>query len=241
MRIHLAVDYISDYVFWPIFRLDGTLLAVEMISHFTGLSGKLSMPADILLTQLSPRQQYDVVCEQLLFIKDKSAWFIDNHVQLVLKVGPQITEILMKSDVLRSELKRLDFVLLEINELFPHLSQGKENATLLNLSRSVHLWLDNFGSGKTTLKPLHDGLVRGVKLDGQFMEQLLSRPTNTLMMEPLLRTIKNSYSGISIVAKEIDTIATLNQMKQLNIDAVQGQMWPAVHFDRLEQHTALIG
>ncbi len=241
MRIHLAVDYTSDYVFWPIFRLDGTLLAVEMISHFNGLSGKLSMPADILLMQLSPRQQYDFVCEQLLFIKDKSAWFIDNHIQLVLKVGCQITEMLIKSDVLRGEIKHLDFVLLEINELFPQLSQGKENAALLNLSQSVPLWLDNFGSGKTTLKPLHDGLVRGVKLDRQFIGQLLSRPANTLMMEPLLRTIKNSYAGISIVAKEIDTMAHLNKMRLLNIDAVQGQMWPAVHFDRLEQRTALIG
>ncbi|ACX88520.1 EAL domain-containing protein [Pectobacterium parmentieri] len=241
MRIHLAVDYISDYVFWPIFRLDGTLLAVEMISHFNGLSGKLSMPADILLTQLNSSQKHDFVHEQLLFIKEKSAWFIDNHVQLVLKVGREITEILIKSDVLRGEIKRLDFVLLEINEFFPQLSQGKENAALLNLSQSFPLWLDNFGSGKTTLKPLHDGLVRGVKLDRQFIGQLLSRPANTLMIEPLLRTIKNSYSGISIVAKEINNMAILNKIGQLNIDAVQGQMWPAVHFDGLKQRMAPLG
>ncbi|MEQ9879601.1 EAL domain-containing protein [Pectobacterium aroidearum] len=241
MRIHLAVDYTSDYVFWPIFRLDGTLLAVEMISHFNGLSGKLSMPADILLMQLSPRQKQDLVHEQLLFIKEKSAWFVDNHIQLVLKVGREIADILINSDVLRAEIRRLDFVLLEINEFFPQLSQGKENAALLNLSQAFPLWLDNFGSGKTTLKPLHDGLVQGVKLDRQFIGQLLSRPANTLMMEPLLRTIKNSYSGISIVAKEIDTVAILNKMRLLHIDAVQGQMWPAVHFDGLEQRTTLIG
>ncbi|WP_350238979.1 EAL domain-containing protein [Pectobacterium colocasium] len=241
MRIHLAVDYTSDYVFWPIFRLDGTLLAVEMISHFNGLSGKLSMPADILLMQLNPRQKQDLIHEQLLFIKEKSAWFIDNHIQLLLKVGSEIADILLNSDVLRAEIKRLDFVLLEINEFFPQLAQGKENAALLNLSQAFPLWLDNFGSGKTTLKPLHDGLVQGVKLDRQFIGQLLSRPANMLMMEPLLRTIKNSYSGISIVAKEIDTVAILNKMRLLSIDAVQGQMWPAVHFDRLEQRTALIG
>ncbi|WP_225084987.1 EAL domain-containing protein [Pectobacterium colocasium] len=241
MRIHLAVDYTSDYVFWPIFRLDGTLLAVEMISHFNGLSGKLSMPADILLMQLNSRQKQDLIHEQLLFIKEKSAWFIDNHIQLLLKVGSEIADILLNSDVLRAEIKRLDFVLLEINEFFPQLAQGKENAALLNLSQAFPLWLDNFGSGKTTLKPLHDGLVQGVKLDRQFIGQLLSRPANMLMMEPLLRTIKNSYSGISIVAKEIDTVAILNKMRLLSIDAVQGQMWPAVHFDRLEQRTALIG
>ncbi|UYA60925.1 Putative anti-FlhC(2)FlhD(4) factor YdiV [Pectobacterium sp. F1-1] len=241
MRIHLAVDYTSDYVFWPIFRLDGTLLAVEMISHFNGLSGKLSMPADILLMQLNSRQKQDLIHEQLLFIKEKSAWFIDNNIQLLLKVGSEIADILLNSDVLRAEIKRLDFVLLEINEFFPQLAQGKENAALLNLSQAFPLWLDNFGSGKTTLKPLHDGLVQGVKLDRQFIGQLLSRPANMLMMEPLLRTIKNSYSGISIVAKEIDTVAILNKMRLLSIDAVQGQMWPAVHFDRLEQRTALIG
>ncbi|WP_241228057.1 EAL domain-containing protein [Pectobacterium wasabiae] len=191
--------------------------------------------------QLNPSQKHDFIHEQLLFIKEKSAWFIDNHVQLVLKVGREITEILIKSDVLRGEIKRLDFVLLEINEFFPQLSQGKENAALLNLSQSFPLWLDNFGSGKSTLKPLHDGLVRGVKLDRQFIGQLLSRPANTLMMEPLLRTIKNSYSGICIVAKEINNMAILNKVGQLNIDAVQGQMWPAVHFDGLKQRMAPIG
>ncbi|MBQ4783330.1 EAL domain-containing protein, partial [Pectobacterium versatile] len=68
-----------------------------------------------------------------------------------------------------------------------------------------------------------------------------SRPANTLMIEPLLRTIKNSYSGISIVAKEINNMAILNKIGQLNIDAVQGQMWPAVHFDGLKQRMAPLG
>ncbi|MDG0801084.1 hypothetical protein [Pectobacterium polaris] len=86
--------------------------------------------------QLSPRQKQYLVHEELLFIKEKSAWFLDNHIQLVLKVGREIADILINSDVLRAEIKRLDFVLLEINEFFPQLSQGKENAALLNLSQA---------------------------------------------------------------------------------------------------------
>ncbi|RLM27061.1 diguanylate phosphodiesterase [Brenneria alni] len=234
MLIRLEVDYINDYVFWPIYSLEGKLLAVEMVNRFNSLSGNLSMPADIFFNMLTLSQQHELIKENINFIKNKADWFTHNHILLVLKANDEIVNFLMKAETIRNDINRLSFVHLEINELFPHLSQGKENAYLLNLSQSFNLWLDNFGSGKANLKPLHDGLINTVKIDPNLMEHLLSQSANTLIMEPLLRIIKNYYPGVMIIAKGIDTADYLSKARHLSIDAVQGNLWPAVHFDEIK-------
>ncbi|MFC3395303.1 EAL domain-containing protein [Brenneria rubrifaciens] len=233
MLIRLDVDYVSDYIFWPIYNLDGTLLAVEMISRFNSVSGNLSIPSDILSTMLSPGQQYDLIREKINFITNKAVWFFDNNIILVMRIDQELVNIIIKSDTLRNEVKSLSFIQLEINEFFPNLSQGKENAALVSLSNSFSLWLDNFGSGKINLKPLNDGLLSCVKMDHSFTEHLLSRAENALIMAQLLRIIKTHYQEVRVVAKGIDTPEHLNKVKKLDIDAIQGELWPAVHFDEL--------
>lgn len=239
MIIHLEVDYVSDYVFWPVYSLDGRLIAVEMISRFNGFSGNLSMPSDILFTLLNKEQRYDFIHEHILFIEDKAGWFSDNRILLVLRTDYEIVDLFMQSAGLCDSLRRFGFVRLAINEDFPGLSQGKENAVLVRMSQTFNLWLDNFGGGKSNLKSLHDGLLSGVKMDPHFVEHLLSRSPNTLIMEPLLRNIKSYYQGVMIIVKGINTAGYFHDVKRLNIDAVQGDLWPAVHFDELKKQIKL--
>ncbi|MCL2898526.1 EAL domain-containing protein [Brenneria tiliae] len=234
MLIRLEVDYVNEYVFWPIYSLEGRLLAVEMISRFNSRSGNLSIPPDILFNMLNKSQKHDFIKEQLVFIKNNADWFIDKRILLALKVDAETVDFLLTSKTVRNDINDLPFIQLEINELFPDLAQGKENARLLRLSKSFNLWLDNFGSGKNNLKPLHDGLLNTLKMDQHLVEHLLSRAANTLIMEPLLRIIKNYYPGVRVIVKGIDTPDCLAKVRNLNIDALQGNLWPAVHFDELK-------
>ncbi|WP_244191028.1 hypothetical protein [Dickeya dadantii] len=73
MRIQLEVDYVSQYLFSPIYHLDSRLLALEMIGRFQSAAGNLSMPQEILLGMLSRRQKQTLLREQLAILKDKSA------------------------------------------------------------------------------------------------------------------------------------------------------------------------
>lgn len=233
MIIRLEVDYVSDYVFWPIYSLEGRLIAVEMISRFNSSSGNLSMPSDIMFTLLNHRQRYDFIQEQILFIQDKAHWFIDNGIILVLRVDSDVVDLFIQNPPLWCSLKQLDFVQLSINEYFPYLSLGKDDERLAQMRQAFNLWLDNFGGGKSNLKPLHDGLLSYVKMEQHFVEHLLSRPPNTHIVEPLLRVIKDYYPQVGIVVKSINTIECFHKVKNLNIDAVQGDLWSAVHFDEL--------
>ncbi|HAT3694549.1 TPA: EAL domain-containing protein, partial [Serratia marcescens] len=39
MNIQLEADFISSYVFQPVYSMEGRLLAVEMLSRFNSLDG----------------------------------------------------------------------------------------------------------------------------------------------------------------------------------------------------------
>ena len=237
MLIRLDVDYVSDYVFWPIYRMDGKLLAVEMITRFNSLFGNMSILPDIIFSMLNELQQHDFIIEKIDLIKKNANWFVRHDVFLVLKIDREMADFVMGSKTLCNEIKNIGFIQLEINELFPDLSQGRESERILKMSESFNLWLDNFGSGKVNLKPLHDGLINTVKMDQNLVWYLLSRSAKNSIMDPLLRVIKNNYQGIRIIAKGIDTPEYLEKARQLNIDAVQGGLCPAVHFDELETET----
>ncbi|MFP1745969.1 EAL domain-containing protein [Lonsdalea quercina] len=235
MRIQLDVEYISNYLFSPVYSLDARLLAVEMTGRFHSAAGNLTMPHSILLSLLDRSQKIALFKEQLLIIKSKASWFRDNQVMVLLKIDRALSELIIRDEKIKDTLSALSFIQLEINEIYPNLDQGKENPNILALSQLFNLWLDNFGSGKTNLKPFYDGLFRHVKLDPRFVQRLLARPTEVSMINPMLSVIKKHNSGMMVIAQGIDSSALLEQSYDLDISGVQGQLWPAVPLDQLDQ------
>ncbi|WJY17198.1 EAL domain-containing protein [Pectobacteriaceae bacterium CE90] len=234
MRIRLEIDYISKYLFSPIYSLASKLYAVEMIGRFHSVSGNLAIPQEILMGMLNWKQKEALLTEQLSIIKSKSDWFKDNQILLLLKIDYGLSEFLSGNEQIRNELQALSFVQLEINETFPNLSQGKESRSISELSASFDLWLDNFGSGQSNLKPLYDGLMHNVKLNPNFVWKLLSRPVSVSMMNPLLHVMKKHCHSLTVVAKGIDNTDYLEKAYSLDINAVQGNLWPAVPLEQLE-------
>lgn len=235
MRIQLDVEYISNYLFSPVYSLDARLLAVEMTGRFHSVAGNLAMPQSILLSLLDRSQKVALFKEQLLIIKSKASWFRDNQVMVLLKIDRALSELVIRDEKIKMTLSELSFIQLEINEIYPNLDEGKENPNILALSESFNLWLDNFGSGKTNLKPFYDGLFRHVKLDPRFVQRLLTRPTEVSMITPMLSVIKKHNAGMMVIAQGIDSPALLEKSYDLDISGVQGQLWPAVPLEQLDQ------
>ncbi|OSM99460.1 MULTISPECIES: EAL domain-containing protein [Lonsdalea] len=235
MRIQLDVEYISNYLFSPVYSLDARLLAVEMTGRFHSPAGNLVMPQTILLSLLDRSQKVALFKEQLLIIRSKASWFRDNQVMVLLKIDRALSELVIRDEKIKMTLKEHSFIQLEINEIYPNLNEGKENPNIFALSKSFNLWLDNFGSGKTNLKPFYDGLFRHVKLDARFVQRLLTRPTDVSMINPMLNVIKKHNPGMMVIAQGIDTPALLEKSYDLDIRGVQGQLWPAVPLEQLDQ------
>ncbi|RNM26597.1 EAL domain-containing protein [Dickeya undicola] len=234
MRIQLEVDYISQYLFSPIYHLDSRLLAVEMIGRFQSTVGNLSMPQEILLGILNHRQKRTLLREQLAILKEKSAWFINHRVTVLLKIDHTLINFLISDEALGQEFRALPFLQLEINEGFPDICRGRDNSQLTKLSQSFHLWLDNFGSGKMTMKPFYDGLVASVKMDAAFINKLLTRPASVSIINPMLQVMRKHCPSLKVVAKGIDNIASFEKIGGLDINAVQGQLWPSLPPEALD-------
>lgn len=235
MKISLDVDYQSEYLFWPIYSRDERLLALEMASCFNSEDGKLGVPGDILMSMLTTAQKLALLDEQIDIIRCKAEWLRQHRFLLVWRIEKQCADILMASIPRRNAIRALPFVHLEINEAFPHLSEGKGNNDITELSNMFPLWLDNFGSGKVNLKAFHDGLLRYVKIDPKLVWDILSRPAPDLIMDPLLSVMKSHQRGLGVIAKGIDTPAHLQKVHQLNVDAMQGKLWPAIPLQALER------
>ncbi|MEI7187093.1 EAL domain-containing protein [Dickeya dianthicola] len=234
MRIQLEVDYVSQYLFSPIYHLDSRLLALEMIGRFHSTAGNLSMPQEILLGMLSHRQKQTLLREQLAILKDKSAWFINNRVTALLKIDNTLTEFLVNDELLGRQFRTLPFLQLEINEDFPDISRGRDNSQITKLSQSFHLWLDNFGSGRMNLKPFYDGMISSVKMDAAFINKLLTRPASVSIINPMLQVMRKHCPSLKIVAKGIDNIAGFEKISELDVNAVQGQLWPSLPPEALD-------
>lgn len=100
MNIQLEADFISSYVFQPVYSMEGGLLAVEMLSRFNSLDGDLAMPAEIGINLLAPEQRIELFNEQLKLAEQHAAWFTGNNVQLTINIEETIVELILSDSAL---------------------------------------------------------------------------------------------------------------------------------------------
>ncbi|WP_192458635.1 EAL domain-containing protein [Musicola keenii] len=234
MHIQFDVDYVNHYSFLPVYGLDARLIAVEIVNRFHNESNKLSMPQEFLSGTLSQRQRKTLLKEQLTILKSKSSWFIDNKINAQLKIDYSLAEIFVEDDALNEDFQSLPFLHLEMNETVSDISRGGDFSYLYKLGHDFPLWLDNFGSGKMNLKPFYDGIIHGVKMDVRFVGKLLARPTSVSIINPMLRVMRRHCPDLKVVAKGIDDKSFLEKAFEIEVNAVQGNLWPAFSQETLD-------
>jgi diguanylate cyclase (GGDEF)-like protein len=92
-------------------------------------------------------------------------------------------------------------------------------------ARSIHLSIDDFGQGYSSLSYLHDLPVDAIKIDRAFVSGNHSPNSNSELSRPeIVRTIIDLAHnlGVKVVAEGIETQAQLDQLKQLDCEWGQG-------------------
>ncbi|WP_199639082.1 EAL domain-containing protein [Serratia sp. PAMC26656] len=231
MKIQFEADFISRYVFQPVYSMDGRLLAVEILCRFNSLDGDLAMPADIGITLLTPAQRVELFNEQLRLAEQHACWFIEHDVLLTLNIEETIVDAILADDLLCQRLRQWSFIALEISEAFPNLSAGKNNTKVSRLSEMFTLWLDNFGSGQATLTALYDGLFDYVKIDKHFYWQLFAHQGYDVVIDSLLKNINLLCKGVIVCG--IEKKEYFNKLRHAGVFGLQGFLWPSVGVDNL--------
>ena len=231
MKVKFETDFICYSVFQPIYSMEGKLLALDICSRFNSLDGDVAMPMEIGIDLLSPDKRVELFREQLLLVEQQASWFVTHDVLLIISIESTIVDLLLGDSVLRQRIQQWPFIGFEINESFPNLAAGKKNQQIRLLSEYFTLWLGGFGSGKTTLTALYDGLFDFVKVDKRFYWQLFTHPGYDVVIDALLKNINLLCKGVIVCG--IEKREYFNKLRNAGVLGLQGFLWPVIGVDNL--------
>jgi Amt family ammonium transporter len=80
--------------------------------------------------------------------------------------------------------------------------------------------LDDFGTGLSSFSYLKNLPVNFVKLDGELVRDIAKDKTSYAMVEAINRVAH--VMGIKTIAEHVETVATVNALKQISVDYAQG-------------------
>lgn len=126
-----------------------------------------------------------------------------------------LRQALQRSDV---DPRRLHIELTETATMGDLIAARPMIAALRSVGCAVHL--DDFGSGFSSFAHLRLLEVDGIKIDGNFIRDLTSDPSSHLVVASLI-TIARSLNKTT-VAECVEDAATLDALRELGIDHVQG-------------------
>ncbi len=106
-----------------------------------------------------------------------------------------------------------------------------ETAAIADIDRvSDFLWglrldgfrfaLDDFGIGMSSFSYLKSLPVDYVKIDGEFVKNILDEKVSLAMTEAITRVV--SVMGIEVVAEYVESIAILDKLREIGVDYAQG-------------------
>lgn len=126
-----------------------------------------------------------------------------------------LREALQRSDV---DPRRLHIELTETAAMGDLIAARPMIAALRSVGCAVHL--DDFGSGFSSFAHLKLLEVDGIKIDGSFIRDLTSDPSNQLVVASLIQIARSLNK--TTVAECVEDAATLDALRAMGVDHVQG-------------------
>lgn len=216
-RLNIAVD--CTFICEPVYKHDGKLLAVELLSRFTTTSFKSPIYTERFLHQLNDQAKAKLLYAQLCEVKNQQQWFIENKIILSINIDFDMTNAVLNDENVISLLSSMPFIRLEIMESFPNLGDGAENTLLSKLAKRYFLWLDDFGSGNAHLAAAASGFFECVKIDKHFYWQWGGSATFTNLVSRLREHCQ------SVVIEGVETHLQYCQLADMGVDAMQGYLF----------------
>lgn len=178
------------------------------------------------------------ITEQTGQMKALSLWVLYNAIEqyylwqaagIELKISVNISpENLLDDDFCQLIINKLcaesnlrEVIRFEITEdaFIDHNSKAVDNISLLK-NKGIHLSIDDYGTGYSSLAQLKNLSVHELKIDKCFIQKLIHEPVDQLIVSS---TIKLSHQlGVAVVAEGVEDSKTLDWLKQQKCEKAQG-------------------
>lgn len=232
MQIHLSADFRSRNIFYPCYTPHGRLAAVEMNVTFVHETADVTLPQSMLLPQLDATQRAAIMQDQLSLLENNSDFFNKHNVRATICVDSFSVESILNNDLLQHRIRQLPWLELQIDEAYPGLALGENNAELMTLRSIAALSLSHFGAGKIPAKPIYDNLFTRVKIDKKFLQAAAKRASFPAFIHAICSNIDAHCQYI--VLPGIDDELLLNKVLAVNPWGLEGAIFPAVDAANLD-------
>lgn len=221
-----------EYLFEPIVLKAGELLGFELVIKYDELENPVR--ADNYLYGMTPSQKVKIFFEQVTIACLNASIFIDNGLLLAINVDYEIALHICNNDSIRNILTENDYIRLEVNEVFPELEPGKRRPLLHKLGQYCPLWLDNFGSGHTSLSLAMNERFEYIKISKSFFWQ----HQGTFSLKQMVNYLQPYCKG-SIV-NGVENSQHIEYLSTVDIQAMQGLLWLPYTQDELSHNSTFV-
>ena len=205
------------YTYQPIYKTDGRLMAVEVLTIVTHPSQPdQRIPPDRYFSEVAVRQRVDVVHEQIALLAKQKDFFEQHGVLASVNVdGP--TLIAMRSNkTLRALIETVPWIRFELVE---HI-RLPQDSTFATISEMGPLWLDDFGTGMANFSALNEVRYDYIKVARDLFIMLRKTPEGRKLFILLLELMNRYCEGV--IVEGVETLEEWREVQQSPAHAAQG-------------------
>lgn len=205
------------YTYQPIYKTNGQLMAVELLTIVTHPShpGQRIAP-DRYFAEVAVKQRSDVVKEQLMLLAEKKAFFEKNQVLASVNVDGPTLLMLRKDPELAALIESLPWVRFELVE---HI-RLPQDSTFASLCELGPLWLDDFGTGMANFSALSEVHYDYIKVARELFIMLRKTQEGRNLFTQLLHLMNRYCQGV--IVEGVETLEEWRDVQQSPAYAAQG-------------------
>lgn len=188
-----------QYTFQPIYKIDGALMAVELLTVVTHPSEEgMRIPPDRYFAAISTRSRLMVIEEQLRLLEEWKATFMGHGILASVNVdGPTLVAMKYHQPIL-ALIEKLPWVRFELVE---HITQPQA-ATLARMHEFGPLWLDDFGTGMANFSALSEVRYDYIKVARDLFIMLRKSDEGRTLFTMLLQLMNRYCKGVIVEGVE---------------------------------------
>ncbi|HFO3647936.1 TPA: EAL domain-containing protein [Escherichia coli] len=219
----MEVIYIAEPI---ISTSTNKLIAVEVLSRFRSKDG-VALPTQRVLGMFTNKMKINLLKSQLNTIMKYKCFFERHNILCSINVDYDTCIYIYSNKQTQELIKNNKFIVLEISENYPDLSDEDYVIPFL-LTLTDYVWLDDFGSGNTTMKTLIKNKYHAIKLDKAFFQEHRTNPHFDVIISNLKKLCPN------IIAEGVENIECHKLSKGIGLWGSQGYFFPSIPLVEIE-------
>jgi EAL domain-containing protein (putative c-di-GMP-specific phosphodiesterase class I) len=205
------------YTYQPIYKTDGHLMAVEVLTVVTHPSkpGERIAP-DRYFSEVAVRQRVDVVHEQIALLAKQKEFFSENNVLASVNVDGPTLLAMRQNKELKALIETVPWIRFELVE---HI-RLPEDTTFATISDMGPLWLDDFGTGMANFSALGEMHYDYIKVARDLFIMLRKTPEGQNLFALLLQLMNRYCQGV--IVEGVETLEEWRDVQNSPAFAAQG-------------------